>query len=377
MEEKYNLYKRPHSGEICMLCPCVRFFFFLFTACMIFLGCKTWQSCPQWLGIELWDKHAKFRTISQCLWGLPESNLPVPHPRAWTSARVGGGGRGAGERGMPALQPETNKTGETQRTPSLYPAQQELSKLNILKLLHRGSSWVSRAQLSALTTIWPLRCKCDWCRRARPRVATCIAVCLGPWDSSWQPIPDTPLRNKDKARTPFPGCRLQGTQQLCSLDTKYPPDQQDWASIWPEGLCRRHSILSDKETGIQCFKPFMNFKKFIYWITEGKNTYFIQVKESLCISQSFFMVLGCSPNFPREEGMSVMIRAADSTYSLKKMTIKIPINIMIMINPNQDNGVPDSTLSLQAVKNFLQACCSHQHTKKPSFSYVQTYRTDL
>ena len=153
---------------------CVRvsdFFFFLFTACMIFLGCKTWQSCPQWLGIELWDKHAKFRTISLCLWGLPESNLPVPHPRAWTSARVGGGGRGAGEWGMPALQPETNKTGETQRTPSLYPAQQELSKLNILKLLHRGSSWVSRAQLSALTTIWPLRCKCDWCRRARPRVA--------------------------------------------------------------------------------------------------------------------------------------------------------------------------------------------------------------
>lgn len=89
------------------------------------------------------------------------------------------------------------------------------------------------------------------------------------------------------------------------------------------------------------------------------------------------MVLGCSPNFPREEGMSVMIRAADSTYSLKKVTIKILINIMIKINPNQDNGVPDSTLSLKAVKNFLQACCFHQHTKKPSFSYVQTYRTDL
>lgn len=41
------------------------------------------------------------------------------------------------------------------------------------------------------------------------------------------------------------------------------------------------------------------------------------------------MVLGCSPNFPREEGMSVMIRAADS---LKKMTIKILINILININ---------------------------------------------
>ena len=345
MKEKYNLYKRPHSGEMCMLCLCVRFF--LFTACMTFLGCKTWQSCPQWLGIGLWDKHAKFRTISLCLWGLPESNLPVPHPRAWTSARVRGGGQQAG--GMSALQPETNKTGETQRTPSLYPAQQELSKLNRLKLLHRGSSWVPRAQLSALTTIWPLRCKGNWCRRTRPRVAAagsrfpgprhlgaaCIAVRLRPWDSSWQPIPGTPLRNKDKACTPFPGCRLQGTQQLCSLYTKYPPDQQDWASIWPEGLFGCHSILSDKETGIQCLKPFMNFKKCICWISEGKKTYFIQVKESLCISQSFFMVLGCSSNFPREEGMSVMIRAADS---LKKMTIKILINIMIKINPTKIMG---------------------------------------
>ena len=89
------------------------------------------------------------------------------------------------------------------------------------------------------------------------------------------------------------------------------------------------------------------------------------------------MVLGRSPNFPREEGMSVMIRAADS---LKKMTIKILINIMIKINPNQDNGVPDSTLPLKAVKNFLQTCVSTSTLRNQVFHMYrhseQTYRCE-
>ena len=215
-----------------MFCLCVRFFFIY-----------------RLHDIFRLQNLAKLSTVAG-YWTLRQTcqiqnHLPVPlgasrvKPASSTSQGLNlgqGEGRGQQAGGMSALQPETNKTGETQRTPSLYPAQQELSKLNILKLLHRGSSWVPRAQLSALTTIWPLRCKGNWCRRTRPRVAAagsrfpgprhlgaaCITVRLRPWDSSWQPIPGTPVRNKDKACTPFPGYRLQGTQQLCSLYTKYP-----------------------------------------------------------------------------------------------------------------------------------------------------------
>ena len=92
----------------------------------------------------------------------------------------------------------------------------------------------------------------------------------------------------------------------------------------------------------------------------------------------FLRGAGMLTEFSKGRGMSVMIRVADSTCSLKKMTIRILINIIIKINPNQDNGVPDSTLPVKAVKNFLQACVStstlrnqvfhtHRHTE-------QTYR---